>query len=239
MQNSGRYQTCKLCGVSSDLRNSHIFSEFLFKPSYDSKHRAIWMDIDKRRKKFVQKGIREYLLCESCEQHLSRIEKNFKTSWYDEGRLPQNMNDEFLELKDFDYNQFKLFHLSILWRCSVSTIVDTVKLGPHEKKIADLILQEDAGPEDDYRFWGRILVDDNNQIVHDLVSKPNEAKLDGHHVYYVCYGGCEWTFLVSSHSTAKYKDVCFQKDGSIRFLPIPIRECNTMRIIAEQPQHGL
>ena len=197
------------------------------------------MDIDKRRKKFVQKGIREYLLCESCEQHLSRIEKNFKTSWYDEGRLPQNMNNEFLELKHFDYNQFKLFHLSILWRCSVSTIVDTVKLGPHEKKIADLILQEDAGPEDDYRFWGRILVDDNNQIMHDLVSRPNKSKLDGHHVYYVCYGGCEWTFWISSHSTAKYKDVCFREDGNIRLFRIPIRECNTMRIIAEQLQHDL
>ena len=180
------------------------------------------MYIDTQHKEFVQKGIREYLLCESCEQHLSRIEKNFKTSWYDEGRLPQNMNDEFLELKDFDYNQFKLFHLSILWRCSVSTIVDTVKLGPHEKKIADLILQEDTGPEDDYRFWGRILVDDNNQIAHDLVSRPNESKLDGTMFITSATGdvsGLSWYRVTALLSTS------FRKNGSIRLFRIPAHYC--------------
>ena len=238
MQNAERRQTCRLCGALSDLKKSHVFPEFLYKPSYDNIHRAIRFDIDNSRRSFLQKGIRDRLLCGACEQHLSKIERQFKVSWYDGNRLPQKVTDEFLRLKGFDYVQFKLFHLSILWRCSVATIADfsTVNLGRHENHIACMIRNEVAGEEGTYRFWGQVLVYDDNRIVHDHVSRPQASRLDGHHVYYACYGGCEWTFLVSSHSSAKYKDQCFREDGSIILRRVPIRQCNSMRIFAEQLQ---
>ena len=241
MKNVNQNQTCKLCGVRKDLRNSHVFPEFLYKPTYDKKHRAIRIEIDTKRKILVQKGIREPLLCEECEQHLSKIERRFKNSWYDSGRLPNIVSEDFLVLKGFDYVQFKLFHLSILWRWSVSSIGEfsTVNLGPHEDRIAQLIRAEAAGDECQYRFWGQVLVHDDNRIAHDIVSRPQEAKLEGHRVYYACYGGCEWTFFVSSHSTAAYNEVCFRDDGSIALLRVPFMECNSVEIIAEELQGNL
>ena len=236
MQNTKAPQTCRLCGAFSDLKNSHVYSEFLYKPLYDHKHRATKLDVDGNLKTTLQKGIREPMLCSSCEQHLSKIERRFKIAWYDENRLPNKLTNEFLELKDLDYVQFKLFHLSILWRSSAATIAEfnTVRLGPHQDKIGNMLLRGSPGPEATYRFWGQVLVDDHNRIVHDYISRPQASRLEGHHVYYACYGGCEWTYFVSSHSTDKYKKDCFRKDGSIRLLRVPFIECNTMRIVTEQ-----
>ena len=235
MENNDHH-VCKLCGHAKDLRNSHIFPEFLYKRAYDSIHRAIRLDIDSMHKRYVQKGIREHLLCDCCEEHLSKFEGEFKKTWYDENRIPDRITEKFLKLECLDYNLLKIFHLSILWRCSVATISDfkTVNLGPHEDRIAGLIRSGVAGPEESYRLWGRLLLDDDKRVVHSLVTRPQASKLDGHHVYYACYGGCEWTFLVSSHSTEKYKEFSLRDNGSILLFPVAIRKSNTFRIISEQ-----
>ena len=54
---------CKLCLNKSDLKNSHIIPEYFYKPMYDEKHRFFQVSIDPNEKnKFVQKGLRKYLL---------------------------------------------------------------------------------------------------------------------------------------------------------------------------------
>ena len=228
-------QICKLCGVKSYLRNSHIYPEFLYKHCYDQIHRAIRFDIDKKSRFYIQQGIREPLLCETCEQHLSRIENRFKIDWYDSGRIPTKLTKDFLSLQGFDYVQFKLFHLSLLWRWSVATRDEfsTVNLGPHEDRLAELIRNEDAGEEWEYRFWGQILVHDDESLAHDIVSRPYRAKLEDRHVYYACFGGCEWTYFVSSHNTAQFKMWCFGSDGSIVLVREPFVESITAKIVAE------
>ena len=164
----------------------------------------------------------------------------FKTDWYDSDRLPEEVGTKVVELSGLDYLQFKLFHLSILWRCSVAKIpeFDTVNLGPHESRIAKIIQEETMLPEKSYRFFGRVLVHDDDSVVQDLVTRPQASKFEGHHVYYACYGGCEWTFFVSSHSSVKHKDMCLREDGSMMLLRTPLRESNTMRLIAQQRASG-
>jgi hypothetical protein len=53
---------CRLCGEAKVLRNSHIISEFLFAPLYDEKHRARLADRAFSSIRFIQQGLREYLL---------------------------------------------------------------------------------------------------------------------------------------------------------------------------------
>ena len=52
-----------------------------------------------------------------------------------------------------EYEPFKLFHLSVLFRASVSTLPTfaDVSLGPHEERLRNLLLARRAGPEDQFR----------------------------------------------------------------------------------------
>ena len=62
-------ETCRLCLEEATLCNSHILSEFFYKPMYDEKHRALKFTREPYNRKYIQKGFREYLLCEKCEAH--------------------------------------------------------------------------------------------------------------------------------------------------------------------------
>ncbi len=64
---------CKLCRKSAKLSFSHILPEFLFAPIYDDLHRTMLVS-SSEKEKLVQKGVREYLLCQECETKLSRYE---------------------------------------------------------------------------------------------------------------------------------------------------------------------
>ena len=66
---------CKLCLRESDLRYSHIIPEYFYKPMYDSKHRFMQIStVQEYPTTFLQKGVREYLLCNRCEEQFSKYE---------------------------------------------------------------------------------------------------------------------------------------------------------------------
>ncbi len=69
-------QTCRLCKKITQLKNSHILPEFFYQTIYDNKHRTIFDSSEKYSKaRYQQKGIREPLLCENCEQQFSKYER--------------------------------------------------------------------------------------------------------------------------------------------------------------------
>ena len=59
-------ELCRLCRRESNLRFSHILPEFFYLPMYDELHRTMSVSSDEKEK-LVQKGFREYLLCQECE----------------------------------------------------------------------------------------------------------------------------------------------------------------------------
>ena len=223
-------QICKLCGKTSKLQKSHIYPEFLYKDCYDENHRFIRFNTDKNAKVFLSKGLWEHLLCVKCEQYLSKIENRFKRDWHDSGRLYKEPMSELLHLRELDYTSFKLFHLSILWRCSVSTRREFsgVHLGPHEERIAQLILNGEAGEEQEYMLGGWLLLDDfaknDGSIMNYGLFPPMHYTIDGNHVYLAGYGGCEWFFVISKHEAFRFKEICFRSDGNLYLVRTPFTE---------------
>ena len=63
---------CKLCLCNKEIRNSHIIPEFMYQNIYDPEPKRFIaltvnsINLEYSRKKFEQKGIREYLLCGDC-----------------------------------------------------------------------------------------------------------------------------------------------------------------------------
>ena len=113
---------CRLCPHEGELRNSHVISEFLFKDYYGPKGSYIQLSNfpNDHRSPVVQKAPRERLLCQSCEIKLSRWER-YCEQVISRVKGRSCVNGLIYE-SDVQYEPFKLFLNSLLWRISISTL---------------------------------------------------------------------------------------------------------------------
>lgn len=166
----------------------------------------------------LQKGPREHLLCSSCEGHLNdHYEKYFRHLWYDRRVLPERFDNEYIRLSGLDYSKFKLFHLSVLWRASVSTLpqFSHVSLGQHEEMIREMLLSGNPDTVWKYQIRSTAVLDRERHVLGELVITPLMGRLEGHRIYAMVYGGCEWHFKVSSHSLGEYTDISLTEEGTL------------------------
>lgn len=142
---------CRLCQKKRPLRKSHIFPEFLYTDVYDKKHRYEVNNLaGQKLLPFRQSGIWEKLLCHDCEQKLS---KNETYSSKVIRRLAsvvireEEKNEAYVLGMDVDYQRFKLFLLSLIWRAGIASKIpfDTIDLGEHEENIRKLLAANDPG----------------------------------------------------------------------------------------------
>src|SRR5262249_44127067 len=65
---------CALCHRTDPLCDSHVIPEFIYKPLYNNEHRMVgWRATEAGLKhEYVQKGLREQLLCATCEGLLNQ-----------------------------------------------------------------------------------------------------------------------------------------------------------------------
>lgn len=227
---------CRLCRQHRKLCQSHIVPEFCYKAAYDEKHRLLQINQDERGRsviKTLQKGLREPLLCRKCEARINRYEREFANYWYGAHGLPRTVCLQYkgVQVDGCDFTSFKLFHLSVLWRASVSDLFDTVSLGPYEAKIRSMLLRSDPGPDDQFPILGFVLIHDDGSVVHPLVSEPCPSRFENSHVYYMSYAGCEWVFVVTDHANKKEAKLsrAIAKDGTV-FLPyVRLQDSNTFK----------
>jgi hypothetical protein len=220
---NGKNESCRLCHSEGELRFSHILPEFLYKPLYDDKHRFIGLkDVPEpgANEALLQKGIREYLLCVDCEQHLSKFEtyaSQVLRNFPDTSREPPS---SVVRVTGIDYVRFKLFQLSLLWRAGVSNQASFqgIYLGPHEQRLRQMICNEDPGEPLDY---GCVLIRTMGpETLDHFIMPPSHFRFLGHHGYQMLFAGMIWTFVVSSHSNQIHEKGSFlARNGT---LPIHI-----------------
>ena len=208
--------TCKLCLKQNKLRNSHIIPEFVYKPIYDKKHR---FDVIAReqnvRNDEKQKGLREYLLCQVCETKLSKYER-YVSLVLDNGlNVKQTRNGNYVKLEGIDYEKYKLFALSILWRASVTSLpfFKSVKLGHHEEVLRKFLYSGSVPKEHEYPFFVAPLVHTDNSLI-DAILAPSKSRLLEHRIYRFVFSGMLRVFVVSkTRIPDKYQDICLTESG--------------------------
>lgn len=144
--------TCRFCGETAEIRQSHIIPEFVFRPLYDSKGRALSLPADGRTN-YLQKGFRAPLLCDHCEKFFNeKFEKRFKRLYVDTDRLPRVAFRKKYKLAVADYSKLKLFLLSVLWRAGVCDEYpfESIHLGSHEETLRRMLATEDAGEAESF-----------------------------------------------------------------------------------------
>jgi hypothetical protein len=227
---------CKLCLKDDQLKKSHIIPEFIYSTLYDEKHRFHEIHVDSNTKnKFTQKGVRERLLCGTCEQYFSKYERYASLVLNSGFELKVQKIEGLLHFDGVEYTQFKLFALSILWRASISSLdfFAEVNLGFHEEIIRKMLLDGDAGKEEDYPFILSPIIH-QNEIVEALIVKPTLSGVDQNEAYRFVFGGIAWVFIISVNQVP---DVIVQasisKSGVLKMLPQQMTEMNFLVGMAE------
>jgi hypothetical protein len=208
---------CALCLKDGQLRDSHILPEFLYESLYDDKHRLQVLSAEPSEPNSLrQKGLKERLLCDACEQSLSVWEGYARKVI--RGELPLTMTGEgsLIRIEGLDYRSFKLFQLSILWRAGVSRqrFFEYVALGRHQEQLRSLLLNGDPGSPDRYACFMFGITYESGKVV-DLISQPERKRALGQVAYSFVFGGFMWAYLVASQDAPIHmRSATLREDGS-------------------------
>jgi hypothetical protein len=213
---------CKLCQQSKELRRSHIIPEFMYFNMYDEKHRSLMVESDvEAGERFKQKGEREFLLCEACEGHIGTFETYSAPPVKSLLDLTAHAESACYIVSDLDYQSFKLFQMSLLWRASVASIAmfRNVSLGQHEERLRAMIHASDPGTPDEYGCM--MLVMENTKYLHRIIWSPETDQIDGHPIYRFQTGRVFWYFFLPDHVVADAADYFLPQSGTLRVPKAP------------------
>ena len=217
---------CRLCLKKAPLCNSHVIPEFFYKQMnlYSGEggeiHRFNILSTNPNKKPaFKQKGIHEKLLCKQCEEKFSKWENYARRVLYG-GECLEIIKDVpgVLSCK-VDYEKFKLFQLSILWRVGISTYegFSSVKLGNHENVLREMLYNEAPGSAETYGFVNFHLTkhtDITSNAIHCMGSDYN-----GIPCALIMLGGSFWIFFLSEISIdSRLSEYFLQENGYLRTL---------------------
>ena len=182
----------------------------------------------------LQKGIREPLFCESCEQHFNEhFEKPFLDQWTPIP-LPDPWNGNGICRLTADYAPFKLFHLSVLFRAGVSSLPSyaQVVLGPHETVLRRLPLERNPGARLQFPICGLAVVHHRTNRIVRIITRPDVYRIESHRYYTMVYGGVQWWTKVSSHRHRTFEGLFLRPDGTMPMASMPWNEIPTVQLAA-------
>lgn len=184
---------CRMCLKEKKLVDSHIIPRSFFEVLRTDER---FLEIHSNKKgEFVKKspiGIYDQIVCLECE-------KLFQT--YDEYacKILLNSAENIQEIKNgeehiasviknYDYNNLKLFFISVLWRASVSKNIyfEHVKLGPYEEIFCKMIINGNSDEED--IFPSVISKFKNESVGEKFILDPRPVRIDNIKFYSIYLG---------------------------------------------------
>jgi len=187
-------------------------------------------DISKSSKKIEQKGIREFLLCDTCEGLISKYENYAAETIYakNNGNKANIVNASktddgqytLYDYEGFSYKEFKIFLLSILWRMLVSEKFTEIK-GEEDilEQLRNAILTEDPLEYDDFGCLLQVIRYNEEQLASKFILSPYLTKNEDSLVINQLVDGFMYSFYFNSKNlpTTK-KDFFLKNDGTMKIL---------------------
>lgn len=208
---SGVKEECRLCRRKATLCRSHVLPDFFYREISDENNRAIAAELEAPRRKRVQTGPFEHLLCSDCEVRLSRLETyGAKVLRCVQDALDKCEGDRCY-LRSVDYKTFKLFQLSLLWRSSVSThrFFDDVSLGDDEERLRQMVLRQEPGGQSAFSCTLAAMDGDTPPIMRTPVTE----EFDGSPICLMLAMGLVWIFALSEKPTGLPTADSISEDG--------------------------
>jgi hypothetical protein len=218
---------CKLCGEAKKLcEQSHVIPNFMYQDLLDEYKRMHAIRIKESQIKRLgsrQTGeFDKHILCHSCDNEtLGKLDTYASLILYDGYPKifqycvrPDGM--KYTYFAEIDYARFKLFLLSLLWRASISVrpLFREVRLGPHEERIRQMLLNGEPGEQLKYPC---VMV--THPHLKDIVTQPSRSRVNGGHVYKFLIGGIIYIFFISKHAIPPdLMDVPISPKGEIKII---------------------
>lgn len=176
---------CKLCGEDRKLVDAHIIPRSLYPLDHDRSGIRILSSREGLPRRSQTGEYDSGLVCAPCEKRFD--------PWDD--YAPRLLTAEVTNrvsgddgealayiLTEVDYPRIKLFFLSLLWRMGATTrpMFQHVKLGPHERTLARMILAGDPGGVDDFTVVLRRFID---PIGAKAMLDPHPQRVEGLRTY--------------------------------------------------------
>lgn len=123
-----------------------------------------------------------------------------------------------------DYENLKLFFLSVLWRASVSKqpLFNLVQLGPYEEKLKHLILSKDPGSVEDFAVALSKFDAPPNETG---ILNPDRTEYDGVNHYRLYLGGYMAIIKVSNQPPSKcFKGLYIAPEQDVFFIVREFKE---------------
>lgn len=226
---------CRLCQKDfSRLIKSHIIPDFLYKDLYDEKHFLAFVELASlKRKKLLPSGFYDtQILCSRCDNEIiGRLETYANTVlFYNEGNFDRNLKatklkdpsgNSYLQIRNIDYNKFKLFLLSILWKSSITNhpIFNYVQLGKHEERIREMLFNNDSKSETDYPVGIFILTKNDDSLIR-LLPNPRKIQNDDEVGYVFLINGIVINYSIEGTRNLQLYDFISIKENGSMNVPI-------------------
>lgn len=206
---------CRLCLQQTDLCESHIIPEFLYKELYDPSYKNrihVLHTAEDGDDRPLQKGYKEPMLCSACEGKFH--EKYVSSLFFAAG--PAQIKREAGTYSGIDYDRFKLFQMSVLWRAGVAQGKpwQYVRLGKkHSEALRLMLLNGRPGEPWQYGCLIIALRQDGKPI--PVTIWPVSARDSGYRCYQFTIAGMVWYFFVGSHPAKPFERFFLQRDGTV------------------------
>jgi len=211
---------CKLCGDNKKLlKKSHIVPEFMYQDLFDEKHRIheVLLKPENQLKGKTRQsgGYDKNILCGNCDNKiLGRLESYASLVLYGGIELTIEYStaknkSTYISVKEIDYQKFKLFLLSILWRASISNlpIFRNVILGQHEQVIRGKILSNNPGSSVEYpcAIFTHL---HNPEIPNQIIAEPGCLINGEQQIYAFLISGNLFIFFTSTNEQTEWVQHC-------------------------------
>jgi len=226
---------CALCLEKKELRNSHIIPEFMYVNIYDKDPKRFYSlsikeeNIESGKSRIEQKGIREYLLCDACEGKFSKYEK-----YADETIFGKNNNGKAIitnsyetpnqrfflhDCVGFNYPNFKLFLLSLIWRLGLSK---KFALSIEDNILEDLrntLLNDNPLNYNDYPCFVQSILYEKKKKVGGFILNPYVTNLSQDiKIVNILIDGFMYSFHMGKNCTAKADEYFLREDGTMKII---------------------
>lgn len=221
---------CQLCLEEKRLlKKSHIIPNFLYKRLFKEDHRLVNVNLsDLDKFNYTHSGYYDKdILCGDCDSGLlSKLETYASNCLYFNGSEKSRSmirtellsgGDTFpaVRFHNMDYTKLKLFFLSILWRAHISkhSFFKEVQLGPYAEKLRQMLLNHNAGPEDEFEVI-LLHVDSKQTRPEKALFQPRKLRMEGNYQYVFYIDRIIYHYNISGHNKQSlYTKGIIKNDG--------------------------
>jgi len=230
---------CRLCGRETELAESHVLPKWMFKDMRDAsdRHRMAELKIgEKAGIRITQDGPTQPLLCQSCDNSFSDIER-YAERFLTQKVLPRvqepiSLQYRALGFRPVDYEKLKLFWILNLFRMSIAQLsyFREVRLDRScEADLKTMLLDRDPGSESVFAVTALLPVDETaglgkvfNKALSQIVLMPSVISWEGATIVRLVCAGLAWAIFV--REAPKRRFISLREEGKFLVFPRNLRD---------------